>query len=56
VQLSDQAAHLLAGLILPSFVSDPVLAHPQALADLPVADPSRNLPGLDQAGAIQKEK
>jgi hypothetical protein len=48
--LSDQAAQVLARILLPSFVSDPELAHPHALADLPVAGPSRSLPGWDQAG------
>jgi hypothetical protein len=53
VQLSDQAAHVLARLILPELMSDPELAHPHALADLPVAGPSHNLPGWDQAGNIE---
>jgi hypothetical protein len=48
--LSDQDAQVLARMLLPSLVSDPELAHPHALADLPVAGPSRNLPGWDQAG------
>jgi hypothetical protein len=55
-QLSDPAISIIARFILPSLVSDPALANAPALADLPVADPSRNLPGLDQAGAIEKEK
>jgi hypothetical protein len=50
VQISNQAAHFLAGLILPDLLSDPVLATDPDLADLPVAGPSRNLPGWDQTG------
>jgi hypothetical protein len=50
IKLSNQGAHILARMLLPSFVSDPVLATAPALADLPVAGPSRNLPSWDQAG------
>jgi hypothetical protein len=50
VQLSDQAVHILAQMILPDLMSAPTEAGPLVVSDLPVAAPSLRPSGWETAG------
>jgi hypothetical protein len=51
LQLTDQAVHALAQLLLPGFVSAPAESAPLVRSELPVATPSLSLPGWEMAGS-----